>query len=168
MMSSFESSKSIYRIVGGDDAPSPIPWQVRVQLGDFLCGGTILDETTILSAANCFYSHPNLSIFIEAGITMTGSLDGQNISVMEVVNHPMFNSMTYDNDLAILKLKSSLTFNENVQPACLPDPSFTPEDSGGFAVVSGWGTTLPTTSQGTYALSFYGTKMILDRSNYFG
>ena len=76
---------------------------------------------------------------------MDGSLDGQRISVMEAVNHPMYNSMTLDNDLAILKLKSSLTFNENVQPACLPDPYFTPEDSGEFAVVSGWGTT----SEGT-------------------
>ena len=105
-MSSFESSKSIYRIVGGDDAPSPIPWQVRVQLGDFLCGGTILDETTILSAAHCFYPPPEyLSSVIVAGITMDGSLDGQRIYVMEAVNHPMYNSMTWDNDLAILKLK---------------------------------------------------------------
>ena len=147
MMSSLESSKAINRIVGGDNAPSPIPWQVRVAVGGFLCGGTILDETTILSAAHCFYPPPYLSSYdiIEAGIKMQGSLDGQKISVREVVNHPMYNSMKMDNDVAILKLTSSLTFNENVQPACLPDPSFTPEDSGEFAVVSGWGTT----SEGT-------------------
>ena len=146
MMSSFESSKTIQRIVGGDNALSPIPWQVQVHVGGFLCGGTILDETTILSAAHCFYPPPEyLSSVIVAGITIDGSLDGQRISVMEAVNHPMYNSMTLDNDLAILKLKSSLTFNENVQPACLPDPYFTPEDSGEFAVVSGWGTT----SEGT-------------------
>ena len=147
MMSSLESSKAINRIVGGDNAPSPIPWQVRVAVGGFLCGGTILDETTILSAAHCFYPPPYLSSYdiIEAGIKMQGSLDGQKISVREVVNHPMYNAMKMDNDVAILKLTSSLTFNENVQPACLPDPSFTPEDTGEFAVVSGWGTT----SEGT-------------------
>ena len=42
-------------IVGGQQAPSPIPWQVSVQIGGFhFCGGTILDTYTILSAAHCF------------------------------------------------------------------------------------------------------------------
>ena len=40
-------------IVGGQDAPSPIPWQIIKEYG---CGGTILDSTTILSAAHCYYS----------------------------------------------------------------------------------------------------------------
>ena len=42
-------------IVGGQVAPSPIPWQVSVQKGgSHFCGGTILDTYTILSAAHCF------------------------------------------------------------------------------------------------------------------
>ena len=42
-------------IVGGQPAPSPIPWQVSVQkLGSHFCGATILDEFTLLSAAHCF------------------------------------------------------------------------------------------------------------------
>ena len=41
------------RIHGGEDAPSPIPWQVSKEYG---CSGTILDSTTVLSAAHCdFY-----------------------------------------------------------------------------------------------------------------
>ena len=44
-------------IVGGQIAPSPIPWQVSVQIGgSHFCGGTILDAYTILSAAHCFYN----------------------------------------------------------------------------------------------------------------
>ena len=144
MMSSlpleFKSKKPINRIAGGEDAPFPIPWQVHVHVDGFpVCGGTILDKTTILSAAQCFFPPDYLSSFIVAGITMEGSIDGQRREVKEVVNHPKYNSMTWDNDVAILKLDLPLTFNGNVQPACLPDPSFTPEDSGEFAVVSGWG-----------------------------
>ena len=51
------------KIINGQFADSPIPWQVRVHasfnsLGkSFACGGTILDEETILSAAHCFYHH---------------------------------------------------------------------------------------------------------------
>ena len=47
------------KIINGQFAPSPIPWQVHIHIsitgkGSFRCGGTILDEETILSAAHCF------------------------------------------------------------------------------------------------------------------
>ena len=42
------------RIVGGEAAPSPIPWQVSVRSGTWhFCGATILDTSTILCAAHC-------------------------------------------------------------------------------------------------------------------
>ena len=46
------------RIVGGAQAPSMIPWQVAIPIwsnsnGVGMCGGTILDSCTILSAAHC-------------------------------------------------------------------------------------------------------------------
>ena len=42
------------RIVGGQEAPSMIPWQVAIfQDTEVICGGTILDECTILTAAQC-------------------------------------------------------------------------------------------------------------------
>ena len=45
--------KNADRIVGGQGAPSPIPWQVYKEAG---CGGTILDSKTILSARHCPFS----------------------------------------------------------------------------------------------------------------
>ena len=42
------------RIVGGEAAPSMIPWQVAMLSGSFqFCGGTILDACTVLTAAHC-------------------------------------------------------------------------------------------------------------------
>ena len=42
------------RIVGGQAAPSMIPWQVAMLSGSIqFCGGTILDSCTILTAAHC-------------------------------------------------------------------------------------------------------------------
>ena len=41
------------------------------------------------------------------------------------------------NDIVIVKLAKSLTFNANVQPACLPEANFFPDKQ--TAVVSGWG-----------------------------
>ena len=53
------------RIVGGEAAPSMIPWQVALMSGSFqFCGGTILDSCTILTAAHCT---PSTSHKIRAG-----------------------------------------------------------------------------------------------------
>ena len=57
-------------IVGGQIAPSPILWQVSVQIeGNHICGGTILDTYTILSAAHCFdgYGDSVEGFYIRAG-----------------------------------------------------------------------------------------------------
>ena len=45
------------RITNGFSAMSPIPWQVMMYViydGESACGGTILNEDTILTAAHCF------------------------------------------------------------------------------------------------------------------
>ena len=60
--------KNTDRIVGGQDAPSPIPWQVSVRSGTFaFCGATIIDASTILCAAHCFYQSSASGKSIRAG-----------------------------------------------------------------------------------------------------
>ena len=123
------------RIVGGSEAESPIPWQVR--WND--CGGTILDEYTILTAAHCGTNSYRR--------VLAGALSLQNgfphdppiqlIHVKEVIWHHKFNETTWDFDYSILKLRDPLTFNSNVKPACLPkSENF---DAGHSALASGWG-----------------------------
>ena len=57
-------------IVGGQIAPSPIPWQVSVQIGgSHFCGGTTLDTYTILSAAHCFDDAWRAATIAAAAIT---------------------------------------------------------------------------------------------------
>ena len=54
-------------------AVSNIPWQVQILVDDtYVCGGTILDNLTILSAAHCFEKQYTPSI-IRAGSTKYGS-----------------------------------------------------------------------------------------------
>jgi len=143
-----EAMKTSSRIVGGNNAPAPIPWQVHVHYkgSGFLCGGTILDEETILSAAHCFYpllDRSDPADYIAAGIKREGSSAGQKVDIKEVIIHPEYDYSRavakFDNDIAILKLKEPLTFNADVQPARLPDSTLNPEDKETFAIVSGWG-----------------------------
>ena len=57
------------QIVGGQLAPSPIPWQAAIHRGNsFICGASILDAYSLLSAAHCFYGkNLNDSFSIRAG-----------------------------------------------------------------------------------------------------
>ena len=70
------------KIIGGQDAPEPIPWQVSVREGKsgsgHSCGGTILDETTVLCAAHCFKVCQDMKgWYIMAGAIDRNSKSGQ-------------------------------------------------------------------------------------------
>ena len=48
-----------------------------------------------------------------------GDCAEQKSDVEKTILHPGYNDATSQNDIAILKLKTSLQFNKYVQPACL-------------------------------------------------
>merc|ERR1719367_2404281 len=88
-------------IIGG--RPSlPIPWQVHIHITreneEDWCGGTILDERTILSAAHCFENGDKA--IVEAGFTNHKQIH----PVKKIIKHHDFNERSYDSDIAILKL----------------------------------------------------------------
>ena len=125
------------RIVGGQAAPSPIPWQVSMrqcQSGAcHYCGGTVLDAKTILTAAHCQVSTNH---YIMVG--KTNRNEGQNVAIANVINSN-WNQNTMDNDIAIVKLATPLTLGGDVQAICLPSANFNPA-VGAECFVSGWGT----------------------------
>ena len=71
-------------IVGGEGAPSPIPWQVSLQIYDWhFCGATILNNITLLSAGHCLYQQSVDGLSIRAGSTEKssgGQVKQQNLS----------------------------------------------------------------------------------------
>merc|ERR1711881_318779 len=135
------------RIVGGEDAAAPIPWQVSVRNGQsgwgHFCGGTILDATTVMSAAHCFTTGQSMSgFFVTAGVVNRNDNSGQTIEIANGVWNADMPYQGNNNDFVILKLSSALSFNANVYPACLPDANHAPEveTPAQTCFVSGWGT----------------------------
>ena len=58
--------------------------------------------------------------------------DRQVISIKEVINHPDYDwdlDAESEYDISIVKLKTPLTFTNNVKRACLPESSFTPQST---------------------------------------
>merc|ERR1719361_470235 len=132
--------KNADRIVGGEAAPSMIPWQVAMLSGSFqFCGGTILDSCTILTAAHCGI---NTGHSIRAGSTDKTS-GGQVRGISQVISNAdlPYDSSTTNNDWLIAKLDSPLTLGGDVQAACLPSADYLPANSTeDRCFTSGWGT----------------------------
>ena len=80
------TSAAAGRIVGGQAAESPIGWQVSVRQCQqgfcHFCGGTILDETTVMSAAHCFTNGQSMSgFYVTAGVVNRNDNSGQTIEI---------------------------------------------------------------------------------------
>ncbi|XP_073833449.1 serine protease SP24D-like [Musca autumnalis] len=129
------------RIVGGNRAAEgQFPHQVllRSKTGG-MCGGSIISEYYILTAAHCVASgtppetNSPSSIIVKAGSTQI-LRDGKMLPVSEIIVHPDYESM--QNDIALVKLENPLQFSETIKPISLAteDP---PE--GASVVITGWG-----------------------------
>ena len=134
----------VSRIINGQDASAPIPWQVSLQFngiaGAHWCGGSVLDSKTILTAAHCV----DQDIDYSKWVVMAGATNkflGQKVSFAKVIIHPDYDASTIENDIAVIKLTKPLTLGSDVQAICFPDEEINLED-GAECYTSGWGETL--------------------------
>uniref|UniRef100_A0A8D0CFI7 coagulation factor Xa n=1 Tax=Scleropages formosus TaxID=113540 RepID=A0A8D0CFI7_SCLFO len=105
------------------------------------CGGTILNEYFILTAAHCM--NQSRSIFVILGEIDTKVNESREAihEVAQVLTHKQYVRETYHNDIALIKLQKPIKFTPFILPACLPEADFAEkvlmrEDYG---MVSGFG-----------------------------
>ncbi|XP_078375353.1 trypsin-like isoform X2 [Oculina patagonica] len=135
------------RIVGGTDAvPGSWPWQVLLDFKGFpgpqWCGGSILNEYWIVTAAHCFGPGTipsNYTVTVGEHDVRVVEGNEQVIPIDRIILHPNWNRPTADYDIALIKLKNPIKFNSNVRPVCLPTTDFA---TGTDCYISGWGRTV--------------------------
>uniref|UniRef100_A0A4W6G621 Peptidase S1 domain-containing protein n=1 Tax=Lates calcarifer TaxID=8187 RepID=A0A4W6G621_LATCA len=130
------------RIVGGEDAPpGSWPWQVSLQrFGGHVCGGSLVNREWVISAAHCFSSTSTSGWQISLG---RQNLQGNNPNevsrtVARIILHPNYDSITNNNDIALLKLSSPVTFTDYIRPVCLAAGGSV-FNNGTDSWVTGWG-----------------------------
>ncbi|CAF2487921.1 unnamed protein product [Rotaria sp. Silwood2] len=110
------------RIVGGEDAMKDSwPMIVSVRLNgtnDHSCGGTILSNSYVLTAAHCFRRIPienRIGITIAAGMTNRSDLLQIIRNVDQIYMHPNYTSMPndYRHDIALLHIDQPFVFETN-------------------------------------------------------
>ncbi|KAJ7427399.1 Transmembrane protease serine 2 [Willisornis vidua] len=112
------STKSVNimnRIVGGSGAVlGQWPWQVSLHVeGTHVCGGSIITRQWIVTAAHCVegrFSDPH-SWRVYAGILNQDEMFFKSgYRVHQIISHPDYDTDSKDNDVALMKLESPLSF----------------------------------------------------------
>ncbi|XP_055593562.1 brachyurin-like [Uranotaenia lowii] len=106
------------------------------------CGGSIISDEWILTAAHCVQSA--ISFSIQLGTVELQSAGTVHLTTNSYVKHPSYNPSNYNNDVAVIKLNSKITFNSNIQPITLPVAGTTNTFENNVATVSGFGRTKDT------------------------
>lgn len=103
-----------------DDSEQLFPWSVAVKVGSVRCGGVMISQSHVLTAASCvsLVKQPrSVSVLRGAAHKWYGNYAGDRKVVKNIIMHPSFvRQIEYDNNVAILELDG--TFDD--QPVCLP------------------------------------------------
>ncbi|ELW71416.1 Tissue-type plasminogen activator [Tupaia chinensis] len=125
-----------FRIKGGlfTDISSH-PWQAAIFVKNrrasgerFLCGGVLISSCWVLSAAHCFverFPTHHLKVVLGRTYRLVPGEEEQKFEVEKYIVHKEFDDDTYNNDIALLQLRSdsSLCARESstIRPVCLPE-----------------------------------------------
>merc|ERR1711990_386659 len=131
------------RIVGGHEAEEhEWPWQVALFIDDaWFCGGSLISENYVLTAAHCVDGASYFDVMLGAH-NIRGSSEPNRVEITSYNGwtHPLWNSNSLENDIALVQLPSPAPINDYISPVCLPAPGDV-VDPGDKVCVTGWGKT---------------------------
>uniref|UniRef100_A0A3Q2PAP5 trypsin n=1 Tax=Fundulus heteroclitus TaxID=8078 RepID=A0A3Q2PAP5_FUNHE len=135
------------KIVGGYECPrNSVPYQVSLFTGYNYCGGILLSDEWVLSAAHC---KPKANVEVRLGEHDIWEPEHteQHIMSATFIRHPDYNPRTQDSDIMLIKLSQPVVLNDYVRPAMLPSQC---ASAGTMCQISGWGNIRPSDEGSRY------------------
>ncbi|KAM9043154.1 LOW QUALITY PROTEIN: coagulation factor XI-like [Megaptera novaeangliae] len=116
------------RIVGGTKSVlGEWPWQITLHITSptqrHLCGGSIIGNQWILTAAHCFSEVESpKALRVYSGILNQAEIkeDTSFFGVQEIIIHDQYEMAESGYDIALLKLETTMNYTDSQRPICLP------------------------------------------------
>ncbi|RWS05137.1 Clotting factor B-like protein, partial [Dinothrombium tinctorium] len=136
-----------FYIVGGNIAyQAKWPWiaSIMIKRGEsefeHICGGNIISDFFILTAAHCFPQNADATKFM-VGIGDNRLENTTKFQVEQIYTHPNYTSRLHYNDIALVQLEYGIRFTDTIRPICLPFSKDGKIEAtfGDEASIAGWG-----------------------------
>ncbi|KAL7732817.1 hypothetical protein ACLKA6_005952 [Drosophila palustris] len=143
-----EGAMAMDRIFGGDVGnPHCFPYQVGMLLqrpkGLYWCGGSLISEQHVLTAAHCVDMAKRALVFLGANEIKNAKESGQVRLMVPSSNfhiYPTWNPKRLKDDIAIIRLPHAVSFNERIHPIQLPKRHYEYRSfKNKLGIASGWG-----------------------------
>ncbi|KAJ3653901.1 hypothetical protein Zmor_013127 [Zophobas morio] len=130
-----------WRVVGGSNASTgqfPFIISLRTITGSHTCGGSLIANNWVITAAHCVVGGYPAYYSVVAGINQLNSNSGVSAKVADIIVHPNYNSNLIINDIALLRLSTPIQESSLIKIIQLEKND---NDNVRDAVLIGWGRT---------------------------
>lgn len=135
------------RIVGGEEVsneyefPSIVSLKYTVNSQHF-CGASLINEQWVLTAAHCMVGLSTNDIVATVGeYDLSSTPETNSTSVEGIIIHPDYNTSTFDNDIALIKLSTPVS-NETISLLSSLETEQAIAVDTTISTVIGWGSTV--------------------------
>lgn len=153
------------RIIGGEEAQQDSwGWAASIRnRNNHICGGSLITSTFVLTAAHCLISIKSISnLHVNVGSKYL-SITRQQRAVSKIYIHRDYDPNTFVNDIAMIKLESSINMTDpTIALVCLPKGRTTDDypSAQETVVAIGWGVLDPDENTPSNTLQQITLKMI--------